>query len=501
MRFLNRPKFYELAGISWILLAAIPRRIIFPLKGLFAFNYDQGRDFLAVSKIIWERDFTLIGQTTGLPGIFYGPWWYYFLTPLVFFSKGDPQKVAIFFAILAVFSVVALYLLLKVLTKNSVVSLLLATIAAFSNLWMLGPAAIWNPSLTPIFFMIMVYSIYRISQGAGSLYFFIYGSSTFLALDTTASFGALLFIIFILSPILLKKIFFKKHFLLALLGAFVVLLPRILFEFRNSFLMSKSVMSYLINPKVYGEKLSITERFTSRLDQILRIYADGFAEGNKIVMILLVIFVAFVSLVVFIQNRKLFLRIKQDSILIYLIVLFFSSIVFFTLFPDRVWDYYLVTLPTIFILLAGKIFSYGYQMKAFRLPIIGILLFLIVLNFRMELIPPYKVKWGGDGGTYVNEKKVIDFISSQKPQNYSLYTYSPAIFDYPFDYLVWWYSKRGLLQKPQDNQKIIYLIIRESSTRKYLKSGWYGDKTHDKSVLLEQKSFAGDLLVEKHLRE
>src|SRR3972149_7755166 len=118
MRLKNGVFFYELTGIVLIFLAALPRRLIFPLKGLFAFNYDQGRDFLAVSKIIWEKDLVLIGQTTGLSGIFYGPWWYYFLAPVVFVSGGDPQKVACFFSFLGILSTVVHDLLLKVLINN-----------------------------------------------------------------------------------------------------------------------------------------------------------------------------------------------------------------------------------------------------------------------------------------------------------------------------------------------------------------------------------------------
>src|SRR3989337_4292059 len=181
MRLQNNALFLGISGIIWIFIAAIPRRLIFPLKGLFAFNYDQGRDFLAVSKIIWEKDLVLIGHTTGLPGIFYGPWWYYFLAPAVLVSGGDPQRVAIFFAVLAIFSTVFLYLLLKTLTKNTLLSLILATIAAFSNLWMFGSAHILNPSLTPIFFMISIFALHKIASGASPFYFLIYGLSIFLA--------------------------------------------------------------------------------------------------------------------------------------------------------------------------------------------------------------------------------------------------------------------------------------------------------------------------------
>ena len=46
MRLKNRVFFYELTGIVLNFLAALPRRLIFPLKGLFAFNDDQGRDLL-----------------------------------------------------------------------------------------------------------------------------------------------------------------------------------------------------------------------------------------------------------------------------------------------------------------------------------------------------------------------------------------------------------------------------------------------------------------------
>ena len=94
----------------------------------------------------------------------------------------------------------------------------------------------------------------------------------------------------------------------------------------------------------------------------------------------------------------------------------------------------------------------------------------------------------------------MDYISGQNPQNYSIYAYSPAIFDYPFDYLIYWYQKRGLIQKPRDSEKLIYLIIRDDDKHAYLTRGWYGDKTKDKTTLLDRKEFPGQLILEKHLK-
>ena len=92
----------------------------------------------------------------------------------------------------------------------------------------------------------------------------------------------------------------------------------------------------------------------------------------------------------------------------------------------------------------------------------------------------------------------MDYISTQKPENYSYYAYSPAIFDYPFDYLFSYYSSRNFIEKPKKVMDQFYLIIRESDSKNYLTSGWYGDKTKDKTQILSSKKFTPNILVEKH---
>lgn len=497
MRLKNKVFFYELTGIVLIFLAALPGRFTFPLKGLFAFNYDQGRDFLAVSKIIWEKDFTLIGQTTGLPGIFYGPWWYYFLATFVFLSGGDPQKVSIIFAFIGIFQIVAIFLLLKIITKNTVISFLLSIFAAFSNHWMLGPAAIWNPTLTPLFLVIFLFTVYKIFHKPQKIYFFSLGISALLVADTTASFGIALIIFLILSPIIFYKIFLKKDFILTIFGAFLVLLPRIIFELRNNFLMTSTFIEYLRNPKVYSQSFPLKLRALERAHIYLETLSESFTKGSVDLFYILLVFLIITILAV-VNNKKTRTYLVSDKFLIYIISLVLFSYFFFTIFRDTLWTYYLVALPTLFIIIIGKILSYGYKIKILKFFTIGVLLATIFLNFRRDLLPPYHVQWQGDGGTYVNEKKVIDYITSQNPKNYSFYAYSPAIFDYPFDYLILWYSKRGLIKTPQANQQIIYLVIREASNRKYHTSGWYGDKTRDKTIVLEKKEFPGDIILEKH---
>src|SRR5258708_9276512 len=62
----------------------------------FAFTYDVGRDMLALEQIVDTHKIPLIGFTTGVEGIFYGPSWYYILTVPFALSALSPRYVSYF---------------------------------------------------------------------------------------------------------------------------------------------------------------------------------------------------------------------------------------------------------------------------------------------------------------------------------------------------------------------------------------------------------------------
>ncbi|KXK10407.1 MAG: hypothetical protein UZ22_OP11002000799 [Microgenomates bacterium OLB23] len=45
--------------------------------GLFTFEYDMAKDSLIMLKMYQHQDPSLVGPTTSIPGLFYGPAWYY----------------------------------------------------------------------------------------------------------------------------------------------------------------------------------------------------------------------------------------------------------------------------------------------------------------------------------------------------------------------------------------------------------------------------------------
>src|SRR5579859_1113061 len=78
--------------ITLIIALGIVYKIIVTLNGNFIFNMDNGRDMVDVREMIELKKFRLIGQTSGIAGLYNGPGWYYLLAIPYLITKGDPYS-------------------------------------------------------------------------------------------------------------------------------------------------------------------------------------------------------------------------------------------------------------------------------------------------------------------------------------------------------------------------------------------------------------------------
>ena len=92
IKILKRHYFPILLGLIFIFGFLV--RAIEVLTNNYIFLFDQGRDYLVVKEIVLNHKLTLIGASTGLHGIFSGPFWYYLLTiPSLFaFVEHNPPR-------------------------------------------------------------------------------------------------------------------------------------------------------------------------------------------------------------------------------------------------------------------------------------------------------------------------------------------------------------------------------------------------------------------------
>ncbi|HYD35325.1 MAG TPA: hypothetical protein VD999_04620 [Vitreimonas sp.] len=238
-------------------LAAFLLRV-YNISELMIFSYDQGRDMYVLQQIT-RGDVTLIGPTTGLPGFFLGPFFYYALLPGFIISNGSPIGVVIWQMFIIVATLPVLYYTLKPFVKPYLAWLALVLFA-------LTPGAlsqarnIWNPSWVAPVLILMTWSLFTSIRSSRwqplwlALGLFCYG----LSLQTEFAYAIFLapvvgWWVFIHSPLYTlirnrwtqtkaSSIFSWQTLIIGCVAFAVTVAPQALFEFRNQFLMTNSLL-------------------------------------------------------------------------------------------------------------------------------------------------------------------------------------------------------------------------------------------------------------------
>ncbi|MBI4157851.1 hypothetical protein HY502_03320, partial [Candidatus Woesebacteria bacterium] len=75
--------------IGLLLISAFLLRV-YRVGEILGFYFDQGRDALIIWDLWHSGKLFLIGPTTGIAGIFRGPFYYYLIAPFYLLGGGDP---------------------------------------------------------------------------------------------------------------------------------------------------------------------------------------------------------------------------------------------------------------------------------------------------------------------------------------------------------------------------------------------------------------------------
>ena len=251
MKLTNKTSLFQ--KISWPLIIIVSIGLIIRIKGIiegsFAFTYDVGRDMLAVRDIVVNHHIPFIGPTTGLAGVLYGPWWYYILTPSFMIGMGDPKAVASFIALLGILTIIGGYWIGRKL-HNSLIAITLAGLLSFSPVMLGLSTQIWNPNIAPIITLIIyilfvtIFSDLRKQKKQKWHYFFLLGVFMLLSFEAEIVYGTLLTVGVILGCLIfLRQAFSRRNILSFFAGAFIICSPRLLFEIKHHFLMSRELFA------------------------------------------------------------------------------------------------------------------------------------------------------------------------------------------------------------------------------------------------------------------
>jgi len=478
--------------LLFLLFSAAFLRLLGVFTNSFAFTYDVGRDMLKIAEIVYQHKIPLIGFTTGIEGIFYGPWWYYILTFPFLISGGNPQFIAGFIAFTGILTVFLLFVFGQEI-QDSYFGLLLAFLAAFSTSLIGISTQIWNPNIAPILIILNLFIIYKLFKNPGIWTYFFFGLVLTLLMDTEIVFGILHLIgtligLFIIS----KKIILNKKMLFFIPGALLVLAPRIIFELRHNFLMAQNFYHFVTSQK--EATLGITPvSIINKLDIFFGLFADTITGTSKLIAAPLLLIIA---ISIFLTFKKTKANLKKFLILTLAIISIF--IIGIVLFSHDIWPHYLIGLPVYFCLLTAiPLFTFFKSHNYAKFTVFLILIAISwgnVIKLHSQVSADLKRPiWEGNAAVYRNQLAVVDYIYNEaKGKEYNYIAYSPAIFSYPYDYLLTWYGLKKYNYAPSvEHRKLFFVIIEPDFDHPFLLKQWLKLREKDGKIIKEQKVKGG----------
>lgn len=480
-----------------ILLAGFYLRIGGVLSSSFAFTYDVGRDMLELAKIS-KFDIPLIGPTTGLAGLYYGPWWYYILTPAFLLSKGNPQGVAFFMVLTGLVTIVFGYLLGK-LGSGKNLGLVIASFISLSTVMIGISNQIWNPNVIPLLVTLVLLLLVILERKKSLWINLSIGFFLGLIFDLEIVFGALFLTGFIVSRIYIYRMYkmnmLNSGFAFISLGFFVTLLPRIIFETRHQFVMSQSFFVEKGESQRIFDAASFFSVFPERIATILSQLGDTF--GVNFTFSIVIILGTTVTRLLFRRKIKQKELLIIDTSLIILAVFLIGS----SFFARDIWLHYLVGLPVLYIVIV----SLSIILISRKSLLFSILVFVTLLVTSLKPIGLWtnlsNANWEGDAAVYRNQVAVVDYTYKEaKGRKFNYITYTPVVHDYTYQYLFDWYGREKYKAVPSiDTQSLLFVIIERDPGFESRQLSWLKLRDGDGKVLKE-KVVKGGIRVQTRVR-
>ena len=405
------------------------------MNGSFLFNMDNGRDMVDVREMVELKKLRLIGPTSAVQGLFNGPIWYYLLAIPYVISNGDPYA-AILMEV--VFWVIGGIFLFKLVDRFGVWAVVLAgCLWVASNYIYLATLYAFNPNPVVLLTPLLIFLIEKyITSGKfiyGALMFFLSG----LFFNFEMNFGIFMPLIILVIVFLSKnKLLRKRSFWLSSLFFVVCLLPQILFDLRHNFLMSKAILEYLSETQNQNFDLwrKIQPVYKSFYDTL-----SGTMLNKPFLTFSTALLVMFYS-IGFFKNR-LFANTLTTICISFILIPFWM----YVFLPVQVNPWHLGAVMVAIIILLIIVLDYLFRAGLVSKLVAFILFISIVFASAVPVIEFFTTERSpnNDVSLFANEISAIDYVYQKaEGKNFKVYTYLPSVYDYPYQYLFWWYGRK-----------------------------------------------------------
>lgn len=421
--------------IIFILILGILYKLLLTANGNFLFNMDNARDMVDVREMVVLHKIRFTGPNAAIEGVYNGPFWYYLLTLPFVLSGGNPYG-----SILMEFVLWAIggFFLLKIVAKWSKWLILpVGLVWIASDYISLTTAYAFNPNPVPLLTPLFIYLLYkyietkRVGWGIGAQ---ILGGLFF---NFEMNFGVFIWPIIFISILILKRSIFKlKSFWFSNLFFLLCLLPQAFFEVKHKFIMTSSVMNFLKSSTGGGGNLFI--RFQSLFESFVNVFSATFMNHKGFTLIILLILLPLVI--------NSFKRRGKDLIVLISCIYIIVPFVFYIFLPVSVNPWHLGGEAVALVILAGFLIKASWDLN-FKGKIVSLIITVILMIYSFSNIGRFifhdRVVVNLDPSSYKNEIAAIDYVYQHaKGQNFKVYIYLPSVYDYPYQYLFWWYGQK-----------------------------------------------------------
>ncbi len=469
---------------------------VYRVGTVLGFYFDQGRDALVIWDFIHLHKFFLIGPTTGLAGIFRGPYYYHLIAPFYFLGRGNPIWPSVFLAATTVFAIYLIYVL-GAKIQDRTTGIFAAIIAGFSFYIVMASRWLSNPTPMLPLSMILVWGMLKVTEGkkwawpvialVSGLSLFNFGSSgEFFYFPALAIFAIWQW----------KNRPDLKNFVLSIFLFTLTFAPLVLFDLKHEHILLNNFFG------TFGTNGGSFKKVTSFIfSERNKAYYDIFtnklfdARGTREIVVMAIVLISFLATL-----QKTF---KQDGVKI-LLLLLISPIIGLYFYQGNygvLYDYYMTGYYLIFILL----FAIGLG-RIWKFKIVGPLFVIYFFYLFLAANVPLVIARLSDRCNtlesicFVNQKQAIDWIyNDAKGEKFNVDVYVPPVIPYAYDYLLKWKSNPNLVNDrvpllytlyeidPPHPERLDAWLARQKGIGKVLETYHTGGITVERRMRIEQK--------------
>lgn len=481
--------FYSL--LLLVLLAAFFLRV-YRIDQLLGFYYDQGRDGLVIWDFIHNHKLFLIGPTTGIAGIFRGPWYYWLITPFYWLGRGNPVFPAVFLAFTTVVAIGFVYFLgFKI--QGKMTGFLAAVIASFSFYIVYAARWLSNPTPMMLLSILLVWGMFMVTEGkkwgwpvisfCAGLSLFNFGSS-----------GELFYFpaIFVFAIWQRKNWPDLKNLLLSIFLFAITFAPLVVFDLKHQGILRNDFYQSFISEKSFTTptKYLLDNRTNFYYKVFTKLLFDSRGLKERVILIIVSIW--------FLVSLPRYFKSKGTTILILLLASPIIGLYFYQGNYTVLYDYYFTGYYPIFILLFAVVLGDIWRFKIGKIFVLYFVYLFLASNLSIILPRLRDNMMGSESIALVNQEKAIEWVyQSANGRDFNVDVYVPPVIPYAYDYLFKWLGTYKYHKLPDDSHvNLLYTLYEVDPPHPERLQAWL-DRQKGIGTVVTEQSFGGITVQER----